>query len=67
MKTIFLSNKYDLTKHPKFGLTSDADEKNLFDVEKFLSHKLRIKPDDTVEVYDCDETTEDNTEEAAEQ
>lgn len=66
----FLSNKYDLTKHPKFGLTSDADEKNLFDVEKFLSHKLRIKPDDTVEVYDCDETeetTEDNTKEAAEQ
>ena len=66
----FLSNKYDLTKHPKFGLTSDADEKNLFDVEKFLSHKLRIKPDDTVEVYDCDETeetTEDNTEEATEQ
>ena len=63
----FLSNKYDLTKHPKFGLTSDADEKNLFDVEKFLSHKLRIKPDDTAEVYDCDETTEDNTEEAAEQ
>ena len=66
----FLSNKYDLTKHPKFGLTSDADEKNLFDVEKFLSHKLRIKPDDTVEVYDCDETeetTEDKTEEAAEQ
>ena len=66
----FLSNKYDLTKHPKFGLTSDADEKNLFDVEKFLSHKLRVKPDDTVEVYDCDETeetTEDNTEEAAEQ
>lgn len=63
----FLSNKYDLTKHPKFGLTSDADEKNLFDVEKYLSHKLRIKPDDTVEVYDCDETTEDNTEEAAEQ
>ena len=66
----FLSNKYDLTKHPKFGLTSDADEKNLFDVEKFLSHKLRVKPEDTVEVYDCDETeetTEDNTEEAAEQ
>ena len=66
----FLSNKYDLTKHPKFDLTSDADEKNLFDVEKFLSHMLRIKPDDTVEVYDCgetEETTEDNTEEAAEQ
>lgn len=65
----FLSNKYDLTKHPKFSLTSDADSSNLFDVEKFLAHKLRVKPEDTVEVYDCDETetTEENTEEAAEQ
>ena len=65
----FLSNKYDLTKHPKFGLTSDADDSNLFDVEKFLAHKLKVKPEDTVEVYDCDETetTEENTEEAAEQ
>ena len=66
----FLSNKYDLTKHPKFGLTSDADDKNLFDVEKFLAHKLKVQPEDTVEVYDCDEieeTTEDDTEEAAEQ
>ena len=66
----FLSNKYDLTKHPKFGLTSDSDEKNLFDVEKFLAHKLRVQPEDTVEVYDCDETeetTDSNTEEAAEQ
>ena len=66
----FLSNKYDLTNHPKFGLTSDSDEKNLFDVEKFLAHKLRVQPEDTVEVYDCDETeetTDSNTEEAAEQ
>ena len=66
----FLSNKYDLTKHPKFGLTSDADDSNLFDVEKFLAHKLKVKPEETVEVYDCDdteETTEENTEEAAEQ
>ena len=65
----FLSNKYDLTKHPKFGLTSDSDEKNLFDVEKFLAHKLRVQPEDTVEVYDCDETeetTDSNTKEAAE-
>ena len=49
----FLSNKYDYTKHPKYALTYDADEKNFFDIEKYLSHKLRIKSTDTVEVYDC--------------
>lgn len=57
----FLSNKYDLTKHPKFALTSDADERNLFNVEKYLSHKLTVKPNTVVEVYDCSETTEDDT------
>lgn len=55
----FLSNKYDLTKHPKYSLTSDADEKNLFDIEKHLSHRLKIRSTDTVEVYDCGETTEE--------
>lgn len=49
----FLSNKYDYTKHPKYSLTYDADEKNFFDIEKYLSHKLKIKSTDTVEVYDC--------------
>ena len=49
----FLSNKYDYTKHPKYALTYDADEKNFFDIEKYLSHKLKIKSADTVEVYDC--------------
>ena len=62
----FLSNKYDLTKHPKFALTSDADERNLFDVEKYLSHKLTVKPNTVVEVYDCSETTEDDTKAADE-
>ena len=57
----FLSNKYDLTKHPKYSLTSDADEKNLFDIEKYLSHRLKIRSTDTVEVYDCGETTEEET------
>lgn len=55
----FLSNKYDLTKHPKYSLTSDADERNLFSTEKYLSHRLKLKSTDTVEVYDCgEETTE---------
>ena len=62
----FLSNKYDLTKHPKFALTSDADERNLFDVEKYLSHKLTVKPNTVVEVYDCSETIEDDTKAADE-
>jgi type IV secretion system protein VirD4 len=57
----FLSNKYDLMKHPKFALTSDADDRNLFDVEKYLSHKLTVKPNTVVEVYDCSETNEDDT------
>ena len=62
----FLRNKYDLTKHPKFALTSDADERNLFNVEKYLSHKLTVKPNTVVEVYDCSETTENDTEAADE-
>ena len=41
----FLSNKYDLTKHPNYHLTSDADPGNRFDIEKFLDHDLVLKPD----------------------
>lgn len=55
----FLSNKYDLTKHPKFALTSDTDDRNLFNVEKYLSHKLTVKPNTVVEIYDCLETNEE--------
>ena len=48
----FLSDKYDLTKHPSYNLTSDYDERNYFDVEKFLDHNLILKPDDKYEVID---------------
>ncbi len=48
----FLSDKYDLTKHPAYNLTSDYDERNYFNVEKFLDHKLILKPDDKYEVID---------------
>jgi type IV secretion system protein VirD4 len=48
----FMSDKYDLTKHPKYYLTSDADERNRFDIEKFLSHKLVLKSDDVYEVIE---------------
>ncbi len=50
----FMSNKYDITKHPKYKLLSDYDKKNEFDIEKFVSTKLRTKPDDVYEVYEID-------------
>ena len=53
----FLSEKYDLTKHPNFHLTSDADPKNTFDIEKFLNHKLTLKPEDRYTVVKPDEVS----------
>ena len=52
----FLSEKYDLTKHPNYFLTSDADKKNAFDIEKFLSRKLTLRADDRYIVVTPDET-----------
>ena len=51
----FFSDKYDLTRHPKYHLTADYDEKNYFDIEKFLDHKLELKDDDEYEVIDVTE------------
>ena len=49
----FLSDKYDITKHPNYKYTSDADKKNAFDIEKYMKRqkqRAKIKPD---EVFDC--------------
>lgn len=54
----FFSDKYDITKHPKYKYLSDFDKKNAFDVEKFLSTKLRLKANDVYEVYDMDKEEE---------
>ena len=51
----FLSDKYDLTKHPKYPLTSDSDKRNWFDIEKFLNHNLILKPDDEYTVIEVTE------------
>ena len=51
----FLSSKYDLTQHPNYLLTADADKRNLFDIEKFLNHNLILKPDDKYEVIEITE------------
>lgn len=50
----FLSDKYDLTQHPNFKLTADYDKRNEFKIEKFLSHRLRLKADDEFVVVDAD-------------
>ena len=54
----FLSDKYDITKHPNYKYLSDADEKNTFDIEKFLSTKLKTKPNDTFDVYEITESAD---------
>ena len=51
----FLSDKYDLTQHPNYPLTADADKRNWFDVGKFLDHNLILKPDDKYEVIEITE------------
>ena len=50
----FLSDKYDLTQHPNYKLTSDYDPKNTFDIEKYLNRKEKIQPDDEFIVVDAD-------------
>ena len=50
----FLSDKYDLTQHPNYKLTSDYDSKNTFDIEKYLSHKEKIRTDDQFVLVDVD-------------
>ncbi|MCD8379700.1 MAG: type IV secretory system conjugative DNA transfer family protein [Lachnospiraceae bacterium] len=54
----FLSDKYDITKHPNYRLTADADPRNAFDIERFLSTRLKPKPNEVYKVYEVD-TTDD--------
>ena len=55
----FLSEKYDITKHPNYKYLSDADRRNTFDIEKFLSTKLKVKPEETYAVYEVDTDSEE--------
>ena len=50
----FLSSKYDLTKHPNYYLTGDCDKKDLFDIEKYLNRKMKLKPEDEYVVVNAD-------------
>ena len=48
----FFSDKFDITKHPQYKYLSDYDKKNTFDIAKFLSRRLTVKPDDAFETYE---------------
>ena len=54
----FLSEKYDITKHPNYKYLSDYDKRNTFNIEKYLSTKLKPKPDEVYDVYEIDLTDE---------
>ncbi len=61
----FLSDKYDITRHPNYRYLSDADERNAFSIERYLSTKLKVKPTDTFEVFETVETESDDSQAAA--
>ena len=50
----FFSDKYDITRHPNYRYTSDADPKNAFDIEAYLKHDLKMKPEDAYVTYEED-------------
>ena len=49
----FLSDKYDLTQHPKFKYTADFDKKYTFDIEKYLNRQMRLKKDEVFDVVEA--------------
>jgi len=52
----FFSDKYDLTKHPRYKYLSDADKKNVFDVERYMKRRPAIvKPDEPFDMYELSE------------
>ena len=57
----FLSDKYDITQHPNYKYLSDFDKRNTFNIEKYLSTKLKLKPDEVFDVYEIDLTDEPET------
>lgn len=57
----FLSDKYDITRHPNYKYLSDHDPKNAFDIEKYLNTNLKLKPDEVCDVYHIDLSDEPET------
>ena len=63
----FLSQKYDLTQHPNYRYTADANPKYAFDIEKYLAHRLKLREDETYAVYEVNVDDEEMEEETYEQ
>ncbi len=57
----FMSNKFDITKHPNYKYLSDADPRNNFDIKRFLSTQLKPKPDEKYELFEIDVSDEPTT------
>ena len=55
----FLSDKYDITQHPNYKYTADADPKNAFDIEGYLKARLKLKPNQVCDVYEIDAAADD--------
>ena len=55
----FLSDKYDITQHPNYKYTADADPKNAFSIEDFLRARLKLKPNQVCDVYEIDAAADD--------
>lgn len=51
----FLSDKYDITQHPHYRYLSDANPRNAFNIEKYLSNELKVAPDDQYDVFESDD------------
>ena len=59
-QTVF-SEKFDITKHPQYKYLLDYSKKNYFDIAKFLSHKLTVRPDDVFECYEMEAPSSDKS------
>lgn len=59
----FLSEKFDITKHPNYKYLSDYDKKNAFDIERFLSARLKLRPDEQFAAYSIDLSGDEAAEE----
>ena len=55
----FLSNKFDITSHKRYKELSDYDKKNVFDVETYLEHRLKLRADEEFELIEVEESTKD--------
>lgn len=56
----FLSDKFDITRHPNYRFLADSDKKNAFDIVRFLSTRLKPKPSEVYDVYEVDVSEEDD-------